>query len=213
MGRLITQDLISGVDWLISCPPSWKDKAYTDLKNKLGRVKTGFAPAAKKGVDFENFLNQAINNKLYEKKDLKCSEEFKILMLDLKDFQQQKKTKSFIKIEDTEYCLYGKIDYYRKDLIVDLKTTDCYKGEDKYLSSYQHKIYCYNERINSFVYKIVEFENETTKIKDIYSVYFDVIVGIEELKLDIIEKIISVIEFLKTDKELFALYNNKYCMF
>jgi hypothetical protein len=209
MSKLITQDLIASVDWLKDCPPNWKDSAYTDLKNKLGRVKTEIAPAALKGIKLEEALCKAINEKSYLKDNFKCSPKFKDLIEVCKDYQQQKKTKTYMIIDDIEYCLYGKIDFYKPELLLDLKATDNFKGQDKYLKSYQHKIYCYNEQIKDFEYVICEFQKDSTLIKDIYFVIYRVN-DFNVLKQEIIEKIKSTINFLKMDDELFNLFNNVY---
>ena len=209
MSKLITQDLISGIDWLKSCPPSWKDKAYTDLKNKLGRIWTEMPEAAKKGIELEATLNKAVNGEII---DLKASEEFKILMNIVTGYEQQKKTKSYITINDVEYCLYGKIDYYTPTHMIDLKSTSNYKSSDKYLKTFQHKIYCYNEKIKFFSYVIAEFENDNSKkIKQIYDVEYSVPNNdFESLKIEIENKIKEVISFLKMDDMLWTLYNTTY---
>jgi hypothetical protein len=209
MSKLITQDLISAVDWLRTSPPSWKIKAYEDLKNKLNRVYGEMSIEAKKGIELEDALNKSIH-----KVDLKCSKEFKTLIDYVKGYTQQKKTKSFLTIDNVEYCLYGKIDYYKPDHLIDLKSTSEYKGSAKYLKTYQHLIYCYNEKIKTFNYIIAEFESkESKKIKNIYNVPFILTDSFEDLKILIENKIKDIITFLSMDDVLYNLYNTKYCMF
>lgn len=214
MSKLITQDLISAIDWLKTCPPSWQEKAYTDLKNKLARIYEKIAPAAQKGIDFEAFLNKSLQEKLYLHTELNCSEHFKDLMNKLKDYEIQKKTKSFLIIDDIDYCLYGRMDYFKKDHIIDLKTTNIYKGKDKYLNSWQHKIYCYNEKIQKFSYFVCEFESEDSKkINELFILDYEAVGSWEDLKKEIIGKIKECMSFLKQDNELFKLYNTKYSQY
>jgi hypothetical protein len=214
MSKLITQDIISAVDWLKNAPPSWKERAYSDLKNKLGRVKTPMNIEAQKGIDLESRLNRAVNQKEYLNPDFKCSEKFRILIDKVIGYDQQKKTKTYLTIDHIEYCLYGKIDYYKENHIIDLKTTGEWKGENKYLSTYQHKIYCYNEKINKFTYLVCVFENkESLKIKDIHEVEYLMPESFDDLRIGIEQKIKEVVNFLSMDSELFNLYNTVYSMY
>lgn len=66
MSRLITASLVGSIDWLTSCPPSWKPKAEEDLKNQLSRI--WVEPPAdsplRLGQDFEKMVYAHADRKL-----------------------------------------------------------------------------------------------------------------------------------------------------
>jgi|GEM_PF-3574746 hypothetical protein len=206
MSRLITPSLIGSVDWFKKAPPSWKEKAYTDLTNTLSRIYTEPSPEIKQGMEVEHKLNSVLTEKNYS---VKCSDNFRKLINKCKNSVQQKKSKKIIDIEGESFCLYGKIDYLFPKQIIDLKTTKEYKPE-KYLNSWQHKIYCYNEGIEDFLYLIAEMEDG--KIEQVYELPYKV-TAFEEIEASICGKIIQTIRFLELDEHLYHLYNTKFCLY
>lgn len=221
MSNLITQSLISSVEWCKTAPSSfiknketgvpklfegikktWKEQAFQDLVNTLSRIWTTPNAAIQRGIDFEKNLNRVIN----EKPEIDPSPELKSILDLCKDGIQQKKTKSFIKINGVEYCLYGKIDYDFPEEIIDLKTTAKYKGERYYLNSFQHLLYCYSENKSKFKYLIAEFNNpieaeDKNKITNVIEVdYF--IEDPKSLESVIIDRVQSALYFLQSDSEL-----------
>lgn len=206
MSNLITPSLISSVNWLKTCPPTWKVKAYNDLKNTLARIYMEPSPEIKRGIECERKVNEILTSRV-DVSMVKCSDNFKKLLTYCNGYTQQKVTKKILTIDDEEYCLYGKIDYYKPDHIIDLKTTNEYKPS-KYLNSYQHKIYCYIERITKFTYLVAEFykSDKITKVVGL-EILFDEFDLIEK---EIILKIKEVISFLKLDDTLFTLYKTTF---
>jgi hypothetical protein len=116
-------------------------------------------------------------------------------------------------LDGEEYCLYGKLDVWFKDHIIDIKSTAKYSGKDKYLGTAQHHIYCYSENIKDFEYIIAEFSDDSTNnIKAIHSVPYHMSSTEEEEKI-IKDRIYSAMAFLATFDEpgdLKDLYLTKY---
>ncbi len=203
MSRLITPSLISSVNWLQTCPASWKAKAVKDLKNQLARVYSELSPAQELGIKFEDAVMKA--TKLDEPKG---SEHFKWMVAEVKGGDFQRPTITELSIDGHDYCLYGRIDAYFRDIIKDIKTTSNWKGNDYYLNSYQHRIYCYNEKIPFFRYCIAIFDS-SQNIIDHHAV--DVELDLISLEADIVNKIKEVIAFLSVNTELFDLYISTFC--
>ena len=210
MSRLITSSLFSSIDWHTNCPPSWKEKAIKDLRNMLARIWTTPNPAAQRGIDFEKLLYSVLRQGKEDK--VNCSDEFREIMKTCKGGSFQKKTKKYIEVNENEYCLFGKIDVWFHDVIIDIKTTGNYKGEKNYLNSMQHKLYCYIEHIRNFEYVVAEFNGDSGPILKVHTIPYQVNYW-DKLEEEIIEKIKEAINFLKTDEEIFELYTTKYSLY
>jgi len=217
MSKLITTSLIGSIDWFKNCPSSWKERAYKDLKNMLDRVWSTPGKAAQRGIDFEKHVYRILGNVEYDKTqilNLKCSDNFKIVLDLCIGGKFQQKNKSFITVDGIEYCLYGKEDVTFDECIFDIKTTSNFK-ESKYLKSFQHKIYLHNTKKKHFIYIVVIFpdvdSNEIQEIK-----YIEIVIDnlqLAEYKIDIINKIKEIKEFFDGMPELCKLYNTKYCRY
>lgn len=208
--KLITQSLVSGVEWLQNCPPSWKENAYKDLVSMLSRDYSKPMPEPVRiGIEFENVVYSVLNGQLKPQKEL--SPKFQQVLDRCHGGIFQKKSKSFIKIKNVSYCLYGKIDVYFPKEIIDIKTTKDFKGPQKYLDSIQHRVYCHNEKIPKFTYLVAEL-NEKKKISKLREVNIE-IDDFEKNEIIFMERIENVLSFIYSDKELKELYNTKFCIF
>lgn len=218
MAKLITTSLIGSIEWLQKCPKDWKERAFKGLRDMLAREPWEPTPAIKRGLHFENTVNMALQIEDDKFIDTTSNEFQKVCELCGKDSLQQKKTKSFIEVEGDEYCLYGKIDFFKPGLVTDLKTTGDYKGKSHYLSTSQHLIYCYNEGVPNFKYVVAEFMPDNAdgtvsmKIRDVYEIDY-VAPERAELKKQVLERCTTAIQTLKCDEELWELYNTKFCLF
>lgn len=209
---MITASLIGQVDWVRSAPDSWKKQAYEDLKRQLSRDYSGELPEpVKMGMDFEKTVYETVNKIEHEEEKIKyllCSDEFKKLLITACGGRFQKVSKDFIIVDDVEYCLYGKIDIYKKDLIIDIKTTTKEPTPEKYLKTAQHMIYCYNENIDRFLYYVVIMSGK--KILGTEKYWYDS-PGREELQTRLEDRIRSVMGFIEQNEELAELYHTTFC--
>ena len=208
MSLLITPTLLNSYDWYTNCPESWKDKAYNDLKNTLGRIWSEPNEAVKKGMDFEKQVYKHANKNLDQ---LKASNQFKLVCSLVRGGDYQAKSKKIIKVDDIDFCLYGKLDVKFTDKIQDIKTTSNYRGEKKYLSTWQHIFYCFNEMIKKFEYIVVEFTS-TYSIRDVHIINFECD-DFNLLENQIKAHIKKFGDFLAENKELETLYYEKFNMF
>jgi hypothetical protein len=210
MSKLITNSLIGSIDWYRKCPQSWKKKAYQDLHNMLARKWSEPSPAIKRGIDFENYVYSILGNSTDPIDDLNCSDLFKHVLKACKGGVFQRKNKSFMAVDGVEYCLYGKEDVTFEDRIIDIKTTGKF-NRDKYLNSFQHKIYLYNSKKLHFVYIVVVFDGDGSVIQSVEEIE----IKIDQVELamygnEIADKIRDIDYFFKNMPELKKLYDTKY---
>jgi hypothetical protein len=218
MSLLITPSLISAIDWVNNCPPSWREKADKDLLNQLGRVwEEGPHYALDLGKKFEDMVYLYADREPVDK----GSEHFKWFVEKCKHGRFQKKTRKIIKCGDYEFCLYGKMDAWWPNIIRDIKTTSNWKGPQKYLDSFQHKMYCFNERIADFEYLVAEFkelseeDQKEGKIAPIiahHCVTYHVD-DFDALDKEVYERVMGAHAFLFGNKELYELYTHKFTQF
>jgi len=163
-------------------------------------------PALLLGTKFE-----AAVYKECEEQTLKGSDHFKVFVKKCKGGNFQKKTKKVIELNGFDYCLYGKLDVDFPNKIIDIKTTSNYKGKQHYLSTFQHKLYCYCEQKSLFEYLVAEFDaNE--KLIDHHIVNYEVD-DFKALETEVIERIKEAVAFLSNNHELFELYTSKFSQY
>jgi len=217
MSLLITPTLMDSHDWLKKCPQSWKEKAYNDLLNTLRRAPWTPNKAVQQGIKFEKFVYHWANQKDRHEKltSMGASEQFIKFCDKMNGFLFDQKGKAFVKIDECEYCLYGRYDGIKpKEIIKDIKTTKKFK-QQSYIEKWQHKFYTYIEKIKLFSYEIVEWkdaDNDDYAIGNTYTVSYEV-QDFEANKKEIIEKIKDFISFINDDKELKDAYYNKYNLY
>jgi len=209
MSALITPSLVGSVEWNIKCPPSYKEKARQDLVNQLSRIwDDSPKPEIQLGKQFEDAVYAAAQ----KGKPHDGSKFFNEVVQMCEGAIFQKKTTSYVKIDGIEYCLYGKIDAAFPEFLIDIKTTRNYRGEDHYLSTVQHKMYCYNEQITEFHYVVVEFAKTGNTIVDVHNIpYF--VVSRESLKEELITQVKNTIGFISDDEELSRLYKTTFGLY
>jgi len=219
---LITTSLLDSVSWCRIAPntpckynPSltWKEQAYTDLKNTLARIWVPGNKAVERGQAFET----AIFSKTATREGVlyKASDKFKTVVDMCRGGVPQVKSRTFLAVDDVEYCIFGKldVDLPALDTIIDIKTTQEYKGQSKYLGSMQHKVYCYAQRRKNFKYIVAVFNGETDlEIQELHEVNYTMLdrnaVG-DEIE-DSIRKTVSFLKEFDGPGELWDLYQNTF---
>ena len=205
MSRLITASIVGAMDWVNECPRSWRERAINSVTLQLSRIYPEPRPEPmQKGINLENAVYAHVMQH-----SAAGSEHFRWLVEQSKGGIFQKKVKRFIDIDGVEYCLYGKIDVWFPDIIKDIKSTSSYGGKQKYLKSFQHKLYCYIEHIPKFQYIIGEFAEGTSILTDHYSVEYEV-TDVEALHEEVVNKVKEFIAFLKKTNNLFELYTTTF---
>lgn len=213
--HLVTADLISSVDWCLKAPDSqiknvneqltWRQKAFTDLKQKLERVYGDMPLAAQRGIDFENKIYNCIKERKFEEGSIV----FQNILNRLKHHTFQEKIKVTEQIEEYNCFLYGKIDAYLPADMIDIKTTANFK-ESSYINSYQHKLYCYGKQEDSFTYLVVEWL-DFPKIKHVHNIALR-IPNMKQLKEEVHTKVLETFQNIK-DMALWEIYRDKYCLY
>ena len=222
MSRLITTTLLDSIEWCRSAPDSpsstpgktWREEAYEQLKSTLARLPWHPNSSILRGIDFENQIYSILDD--HVEATVTCSDKFRKILMDCKGVQFQKKTKTILELDGEEYCLYGKIDVWFPDHLIDIKTTGKYGGKSKYLDTAQHHIYCYGENIRDFEYIIAEFpDDKSNTIRNVYHIAYHAMEQDKEEEY-IKNRIYSAITFLENFSEpgdLKELYFTKYCRY
>lgn len=213
MSKLITSSLHGGIKWARSAPPDWRAPAFESLSNMLAREWSEPKGSAKRGIEFEDSIYRVLNAKVLIK-DIKCTEKFKKILQYLNGGVFQKKAKKFLIIDGVEYCIYAKMDVWFPEKIIDIKTSGKewnQYSEGNYLSSFQHRLYCYVTGIDYFEYYVVLFDgDEGRDILDTHIISYGVD-DFKKLEAEIFEGVRGMIRFLKMHPKLYKMYNEKYC--
>lgn len=219
---LVAQNLVNAVDWFLTAPDvvikdekggdgkiTWKEKAHTDLCNTIRRVKTPFPEVAQRGVDFEKKVYETVNKGIFDK----GSEIFQEVCKSVEGYEFYQKGGENRKIAGENCYLYCKYDAIKtvdeKVYVKDLKTTGKY-ARNKYLKTFQHKIYCDVSRADEFQYVIAEWL-EYPHIKAIHYENF-LVEDRSLLKKEVETTIENTFEVIQ-DLGLWDDYRNKFCLY
>lgn len=220
--HLVTQDLISSVDWCMKAPstvvkdqpdPSltWSKKAFEDLKNKLSRIYGEMPEAARRGIDFEKKVYESAN-KLKRDKNASLNSgsiHFKSVVGRILEHTFQTKIKKDEIIGQYDCFLYGKIDAYKSNDMVDVKTTANLKPGSYNCDNFQAQLYCYVKMESNFTFLVAEWL-DYPKIKMVHE--FKVGYDLASLKNIVHNKVIKTFQTLK-DLDLWEVYREKYCLY
>jgi len=222
MSLLITPTLLDSYDWLMKAPESvkkgtditWKQDAFEQLKATLTRAPWRPPLAVIKGMEFEKLVCKHANEDI---DDLKASEHFKKVCRKIAGYKYQVVTKKYVAIDGKEYVLYGKMDARKPNHIIDIKTTGNYRGQNSYLTKWQHKFYTLSEGIKNFEYVIAEWMDAETNdytIKDVHEIKY-IAEDFGSIQKEIEGHIKLFIEFLesKGNEELREGYYHKFNRF
>ena len=211
MALLMTPTLWNSIDWFEKCPESWKKSAYQQLLDMLNRKWTS-NKAVERGMAFEKHICYGKNPLDDVAPDIKEKFNNAYLMIHGEGHNFQAVAKKFVEVDDKEFVLYGKMDvFFPNTEILDIKTTGNYKGKNAYLSTWQHKIYTWATRVNKFKYLIFELTDAGILI-DVHIVEY-IAEDFSIIEKEIIEKLKSVLELLRSDQKLKTAYLNKFNMY
>jgi len=202
--KLITASLLNSFNWYNNCPPSWREKALYDLTNYLNRAPFEPNDYMKLGQEYEKQVQKLTQGMKVENLIPTTTTMAQLVA----GGAWQVKIKGRITIDEQKYFLSGRIDVLRKGEIIDIKTTQEYKGEDKYLGTTQHLLYLYsahsqNWKHDTFKYLVSDF-------KEIHEVKFQVD-DWDLLHVEVHRVISEFINFLNKYPELKNAYDNTFC--
>lgn len=213
MALQLAPTLLDSFDWLESCPTSWRDKAFTDMKNTLGRVYGGTTPEMQAGIDFENMIYKFAASDEYEKvvREWDKSKHVLYCIQRVHGFIFQKTVFYNITVDGVDYFFKCKMDAWTPQEIIDIKTTGNFRGDSQYLKKWQHRLYPLASGVNKFTYLVAEWQDLSTsrKVKDIHEVKY-VLEDKELVKSQVTKRIREFIDFVNYDEELKTLYYTKY---
>lgn len=223
---LITPTLLNSYDYYIQDEFKSPANSRADFLKTLSRGKFEPNQAMQKGIDFENDVLDACNNKLeadYSKieprfvKSVIDSEAMStkeisnwIIMREYIDCVEnvakivnrglwQESVKKDLQIGNQEFLLYGKTDVIKRDTVYDIKYTSNYEL-GKFLNSAQHLIYLYCTGLPKFKYLI-------SNGKDFWQEdYFNN----GNIENEIKSKINDFLSYLENDSEAKNLFETKW---
>jgi len=196
---LITPTLLDSFDFALGAPPSWKERAMKDFIGKIRREKMTFPPWVQRGIEFEDAVYDTCRRTRPGIPITNGSDKFKQVCEAVRGGTFQTVFKKTLIIDDLPVLLYNKTDVAFPDMILDIKTTLKWKGENKYLSKWQHKLYTYSSGKSEFQYLIVQWESETSsKIKDIFYIPYTA-PNFVDLEDEIVSHIRVLFDYLKRE--------------
>lgn len=202
---LITTSILDNFEWLNNCPPSWRDRAYAGIVSSIRRDPWKGHQAAQRGMDFE----AQIYSHAKLKNSNSGSKHFQAIVNKCRGGKFQQVLKKEITVEGKKVVLYGKVDVLFPERILDIKTTENYRGASKYLNGWQHILYLYMSGLKDFSYLVALFEEyPSMTIIDKYETPFHV-ENPEELLLDIKAGITDFHDWLESES-LFHDYEQKF---
>lgn len=194
---LITTSILDSYEWWKKCPPSWKTRAFNGIVASLRREPWTPHPTAERGIKFEDAIYKNHSG---------GSEKFRKIVDKCRGGKFQQTLKKEVTINGRKVLLFGKVDViFPKKRIIDIKTTEGFRGNEKYLGGWQHKLYTYMSDVDLFEYTVVMFEEyPSNNIIGVYDIPYQVGCR-KELWKDIYAGIWEFYEWL-LENELFYDY-------
>ena len=210
---LITPTLLDAFDFASSCPPSWKDRAFTGLLSKIRREPFTMNPAAQKGIDFEATVYKACEYYNYTNDELtgrfsSYSDHFKSVVQKVQGGETQKVFKKFVDYGEDTLLFYCKLDVFFPKQIIDIKTTANYKGQRKYKDGWQSAMYPIVTGVKDMRYLVAEWENEDSDtVINVHDIQFAV--DIQERETALMKRIEELFQYIH-DNGLYEDYFFKF---
>lgn len=213
MALQLAPTLLDSFDWLQKCPSSWKERAFNDLHNTLGRIYGPSTPEMQAGIDFENMIYRFANADDYDRivSEWKDSKHVLKCIKRVHGFIFQKTVFYNITVDGVNYFFKCKMDAWSTNEIVDIKTTGNFRGDNQYLSKWQHRLYPLASGVDKFTYLVAEWQDLSVskKIKDVHEVEY-VLKDKALVEDQVKQRIRDFIHFIESDPELKRLYYTKY---
>lgn len=205
---LITPSLLDSLAWLQDCPSSWRDRAYQGLRDTLTRQFTK-TPAIERGMAIESKVCAL----LYGTKENfigNLGPKVEPIYNRCARGKMQVVYKKKIVVDGQPYLVYGRADVVSADgtAIIDLKTTQNWKGPTSYLQKSQAPLYLYmaGDKVESFYYHVMVFSGEDSNdIVDFYEVPYCK-VSAREFEMYTEEKIRDLMKYLSSEPKLLDAY-------
>jgi len=229
MGKsfLITQSLISSIDWFKTAPSSpvkgdpqgrtWRTKAYHDLRDMLARKPWEKQdPATQRGINFENNVYDIIGGIHRTPESETEAKHLQWFVDQIKGGKLQYSDKEIVTLDGEEFCLYVKLDAYFPTAVTegaigridDIKTTSSYTP-GKYLNGFQHLLYCHVLKTVHFRYLVQPYDKQTGEMLEPQIEEYRVS-DFELLKQIVYNKVREARKMLREFDELNELFENVY---
>jgi hypothetical protein len=175
---LITPTLLDAYEFAKNAPPSWKARAMNGFISKIRREKVDYPAWVGKGIAFEDTVYRVCRHtqpSTFNPKPLvtQGSKLFKIVANACINGDFQRVFKKTLVIDGTPTLFYCKTDVFFPVKIIDIKTTLNWRGDEKYLNGWQHKLYTWAAGVPDFEYIVAVWEEEhSDKINDVKTITY-----------------------------------------
>ena len=203
----ITPTLLQSFDWCENCPPSWKEKAFADLKSTLSRKPFEPTPAITAGIKLEQAVQRAVEEELTT-----GSEFFQKITRQCIGGKFQTWCQYYTEVEGIKTRCYGKKDVTMPGKLIDLKTTAKWDGnsDKKYRAGWQPAIYGVADKVTEFQFIVAVWESKDVfKIKDVRNVLVSGM-DLDERRRAVDQRSAEFLMFLR-QHNLYDTYAYTYC--
>ena len=224
MGLLITPSLLNSFDWLSKAPPSinretgkpWNEEAVESFENMLNRRGWNPSQAIQHGLDFESAVQLHEENRVAGKPlNPKASDTFLRFCKNFERMRFQQNINMNAIVDGDEYYIAGRVDAIADDKIIDIKTSNKFGGNEKYLSGWQHIIYPAATGIESFQYYVAILHYDPNNSyrenrgKATFSEFY-VVDGSLDTRRSVESGIRQVIAWINEHPEMKSAYYNRF---
>ena len=192
----ISPTLLNSFDWYKRAPENWKGKAFDEIRDTIRRERKGMPVSAQRGVDFEELVYYHCDNVPPE--NVNGSEHFREVVEHCRGGQYQTWTSYYFDFEGNEVRAYGKIDCLLPDKVIDIKTTQKFKGVSQYINGWQPAVYLLGTEKPVFEFVVAEWATPDPDDRTIKKIHYVEVPYGNNLEERLIGKYGEFVDWLKT---------------
>lgn len=157
---LVTPTLLDSFEFAKNAPPSWKARAMKDFISMITRARVSYPKWVKEGSKLEDDVYKACRLKQLAGIEFDGSDLFKELVNLCYGGTFQGQLSKVAKVGEHEVYYFGKTDVDFPEITKDIKTTINFRGDHKYETKWQHKLYSWMNNKERFEYIIAVWKGE-----------------------------------------------------
>lgn len=198
---LVTATLLDAIEFAISAPPSWRQRAEAGVVSKIKREDAAYPAWVGAGMKFEDTVYRVCNtsDSLRESQGY-GSDKFKEVVAQCYGGTFQNKLSKNLKIGENKAFFFGYTDVDFPKKTIDLKTCIKWKNEQKYLNKMQHKLYLWMNGKPEFEYIVTEWTDENTcdTIKSNHTIPY-ISPGVDVLEKEIVRRTQCMFDYIHAE--------------
>jgi hypothetical protein len=205
----MTLGLLSAYAWYRDCPPTWKDRAFEGLKNTLRGIFEPSTGVQRLGDIFEQKLPklQGYGDDIVGFKAGTWLYGTEITSGKTGNMYLFKGKMDFSGVVSVT-TLHFPAEWLGKSVIVDAKTTGKSINLNKYEDSLQHTLYCLDQRVKHFQYRVAQI-TEDREIIDFQVLNLEVN-DLDKARIELMQAVEELEVFLQ-EMNLWDMYQGVFC--